>query len=187
MLTRKQIGDYIVNACTRYIIPVEYGNKIYSLIGEVDDEFLCPVKPIGIIQKGCAYYGVDYDSRRKGTRLLIDYSRKLPLVIEPINNIYTFCTASPENPKCIWFFLEHIKNYQRVSAHETRVIFHNDQSKIFTVSPNTFNKQMLKTSYLQMKLTQRVEYNKKKLSYILYGPKTSKASESSEFYLRDSK
>lgn len=187
ILTQKQTGDYIVNSCTMYIKPQEYGNRVYSLIGEVEEEILCPLKPFSIIQKGCAYYGVDYEGRRKGTRLLIDYSRKLPIVIEPINNIYTFCTASPENPKCIWFFAEHIKDYRRVSARETMVIFRNNHSNIFPVSYNTFNTQMLRTSYLQMKLMQRVEFNKEKLILFLHGPKNSKASESSELYLNKRK
>ncbi|MEH7116401.1 competence protein ComK [Neobacillus vireti] len=183
ILTEKHTGDYIVNACTMYIKPEEYGNRIFSLIGEVEDEILSPLKPFSIIQKGCAYYGVDYEGRRKGTRLLIDYSRKLPIVIEPINNIYTFCTASPESPKCIWFFTEHIKDFRRVSARETLVIFRNNQSHIFPVSYSTFNTQMLRTSYLQMKLMQRVEFSNKRLAFVLQGPKPLKASESNELYL----
>jgi len=183
ILTHNQTGDYIVNSCTMYIKSEEYGNKVFSLIGEIEDEILSPLKPFSIIQKSCAYYGVDYEGRRKGTRLLIDYSRKLPILIEPINNIYTFCTASPESPKCIWFFAEHIKDYRRVSARETLVIFRNNQSHIFPVSYNTFNTQMLRTSHLQMKLMQRVEFSQKKLAFLLHGSKPSKASESHELYL----
>ncbi|WP_160724638.1 competence protein ComK [Bacillus sp. USDA818B3_A] len=182
-MTQERTGDYIVNSCTMYIRPEEYGSKIFSLIGEVEEKILSPAKPFSIIQKGCAYYGVDYEGRRKGTRLLIDYSRKLPIVIEPITNIYAFCTASPENPKCIWFFAEHIKDYRRVSARETMVIFRNHQSQIFPVSYSTFNTQMLRTSYLQMKLMQRVEINKEKLVFLMHSPKHSKASESHELYL----
>jgi competence protein ComK len=184
-LTQNQNGDYIVNSCTMYIKPEEYGNRLFARIGEVEEEILSPLKPFSIIQKSCAYYGVDYEGRRKGTRLLIDYSRKLPIVIEPINNIYTFCTASPESPKCIWFFAEHIKDYRRISTRETLVIFRNNQSQIFPVSYSTFNTQMLRTSYLQMKLMQRVEFSKKKLAFLLHGPKTSKASESNELYSND--
>lgn len=183
ILSKELTEEYIVNSCTRYIQPKEYGNKVFSLIGEVEEEVLSPVKPFNIIQKSCAFYGVDYEGRRKGTRLLIDYSRKLPIVIEPINNIYTFCSASPENPKCIWFFAEHIKDYRRASTRETMVIFRNNQSQIFPVSYSTFNTQMLRTSYLQMKLMQRVEFNKEKLVFLLHGPRNLKASESSELYL----
>ena len=177
----------MVNACTMYIKPAEYGNKVFSIIGEPEEEFLSPFKPLDLIKNSCAFYGVDYESRRKGTKLLIDYSRKLPIVIEPINNIYAFCTASPEEPNCVWFFLEHIKDYQRASARQTLVIFHNDYSFTFPVSYSTFNNQMLRTSYLQTKLMQRAEFNKKKLFYLRNGPKSLKASESSEFYLEERK
>ena len=186
-MSQKHIGDYIVNTCTLYIKPVEYGNKLYSHIGEVDEEILCPVKPIALIQRGCAYYGVDFESRRKGTRLLIDYSRKLPIIVEPINHIFAFCTTSPGNPMGIWFFYEQIRDYKRISARETLVIFHNGQSFLFPVSYNTFNTQMLRTSLLKSKFMQRVDYNQKKLFYLLNRPKPSKASESNEFYSEDSK
>ncbi|WP_242637846.1 MULTISPECIES: competence protein ComK [Bacillaceae] len=184
-MAQVKIGEYVVNSCTMYIKPAEYGNKIFSTIVEPEDEFLSPFKPLDLIKNSCAFYGVDYESRRKGTKLLIDYSRKLPIVIEPINNIYAFCTTSPEDPNCIWFFLEHIKDYRRASARQTLVIFRNDNSFTFPVSYSTFNTQMLRTSYLQTKLMQRVELNKKKLFYLLHGPQLSKASESGEFYLKD--
>ncbi|WP_157273122.1 competence protein ComK [Neobacillus bataviensis] len=186
-MTQVKIGEYVANSCTMYIKPVEYGNKVFSIVVEPEDEFLSPFKPLDLIKNSCAFYGVDYESRRKGTKLLIGYSRKLPIVIEPINNIYAFCTASPEDPNCVWFFLEHIKDYRRASARQTLVIFRNDFSFTFPISYSTFNTQMLRTSYLQTKLMQRVELNKKKLFYLLHGPKSSKASESSEFYLKDRK
>jgi len=182
-----KIGEYLVNSCTMYIEPVEYANKIYSHIVEVEEEFLSPFKPLQNIKNSCDYFGVDYESRRKGTRLLIDYSRRLPIVIEPINKIYAFCTASPGDPKSIWIFPAHVKDYRRVSARQTLVIFRNNQSRIFPVSYSTFNTQMLRTSYLQTKLMQRVEFNNKKLFYLLHGPKSSTASESIEFYLEDRK
>ncbi|MFK9094692.1 competence protein ComK [Bacillus salipaludis] len=182
-----KIGEYVVNTCTMYIEPVEYANKIYSRIVEVEAEFLSPFKPLQHIKHSCGFYGVDYESRRKGTRLLIDCSRKLPIVIEPFNSIYAFCTISPSDLKCFWFILDHIKDYRRVSARETMVIFHNDQSRNFPVSYNTFNTQMLRTSYLKTKLMQRADFNKKKEFYLLHRPKSSKASESSEDYSKKSK
>jgi competence protein ComK len=170
-----------------FIKPVEYGSKIYSQIYEDEDEFLSPFKPLDIIKKSCEYFGVDYESRRKGTKLLIGYSRKLPIIIEPTSNIFFIPTISPDDPRCIWFSHEHVKDYYRVATQQTMVIFRNNQSYIFPVSYSTFNTQILRTSYLKTKLMQRIEFNKKKLFLLMHGPNTFKASESSEFYLKDPK
>lgn len=183
----KKIREYVANTCTMYIEPVEYSNKVYSHIVEVAETFLSPFKPLQNIKNSSEYYGVDYEGRRKGTRLLIDYSRRLPIVIEPINKIYAFCTGSPSDPNSIWIFPAHVKDYRRVSARETLVIFRNNHSRIFPVSYSSFNTQILRTSYLETKLMQRVEFNKKKEFYLLHGPQSSKASESNEFYMKDPK
>ncbi|MCM2533738.1 competence protein ComK [Neobacillus pocheonensis] len=84
----KQIEEYEVNSCTMFLEPVEYGSKIYTRIIEVDDEFLSPFKPIEIIRNSCDYFGCDYESRKKGTRLLTGIKRKIPIVIEPTNRLF---------------------------------------------------------------------------------------------------
>lgn len=186
-MSRKLFEDYTVNLFTMYIRPYEFGDKLYSLIGETDDEYLSSINPLANIKKACIYYGVNFESRKKGTKLLINYSRKLPIMIEPVSGIYAFCTTSPDNPKGIWFFFEHIKDYKPVSARETLVTFHNGQSIIFSVSFASFKALMLRTSYLQRVYMQRVNYSKKQSFYLLNRPNAAKASETSEFYLKNPK
>ncbi|WP_235846925.1 competence protein ComK [Neobacillus soli] len=186
-MKKNVIHDYEVNSCTMFLKPVEYGGKIYTLIVEIKDEFLSPLKPLDIIKNSCKYYGVDYDSRKRGTRQLIGYSRKIPIVIEPTTHIYFFPTKSPGDPECIWISLEHVEDYLRLAAQQTKVFFQNKKSYVFPVSFSTINTQMLRTSFLKTKLLQRIENNERKLFYLQYRPKSLKASESSEFYLNDPK
>src|SRR4051812_32643745 len=143
-LKHQQIEEYEVNSCTMYIEPVEYGSKIYSHAVELEDEFLSPYKPLDIIKNSCAYFGVDYESRKRGTRNLIGYNRKIPIVIEPTNHMFFFPTASPDSPECIWFSHEHIENCHRVAAQQTLIIFRNKQSRVFPVSYSTIQTQMLR-------------------------------------------
>ncbi|WP_040204480.1 competence protein ComK [Neobacillus jeddahensis] len=186
-MSRKLFENYMVNFFTMYIRPYEFGDKLYSLVGETDGEYLSTVNPLMNIKNACTFYGGNLESRRKGTKLLINYSRKLPIIIEPVSGIYAFCTTSHDNPKGIWFFYEHIKDYEPVSGRETLVIFHNGQSIIFPVSFTSFKSLMLRTSYLQRVYMQRVNYSKKQSFYLLNRPNTTKASESSEFYLKNPK
>lgn len=180
-----QIEEYEINTCTMFVEPVIYGGKIYSRAVELEDEYLSPFKPLDIIKKGCVYFGVDYESRKRGTRQLIGYSRKIPIVIEPTNHIYFFPTASPLIPECIWISLEHVECYRRVSSQKTMVIFRNKQSHIFPVPFSKIEGQMLRTSLLKTKLLQRIESNGRKLFYMAHGPQSLNAFEKSREYGAD--
>ncbi|MBL4952346.1 competence protein ComK [Neobacillus sp. YIM B02564] len=180
-----RIEDYEINSCTLFILPVEYGSKLYSKVMEVDDEYLSPFKPLDLIKKNCNYFGVSYESRKKGTSLLIGYNRKIPIAIEPTNHLFFFPTTSPTRPECIWIAHKHVENYRRLGPHQTLITFQNKQSHIFPVSFGTIETQMLRTALLETKLLQRIENNQKKSFYLLHGPKSSQASESSSLYRED--
>jgi competence protein ComK len=184
-LKQPQIEEYEINTCTMFVEPVIYGGKIFSRAVEIEDEFLSPFKPLDIIKAGCVYFGVDYESRKRGTRQLIGYSRKIPIVIEPINHIFYFPTASPLSSECIWISFEHVEKYRRVDAQKTMVTFRNKQSRIFPVSFSTIEGQMLRTSLLKTKLLQRIDSNGKKLFYLSHGPQKLNALESSREYDAD--
>jgi competence protein ComK len=184
-LKHPKIEEYEINTCTMFVEPVIYGGKIYSRAVEIEDEFLSPFKPLDIIKTGCIYFGVDYESRKRGTRQLIGYSRKIPIVIEPTNHIFFFPTASPLSSECIWISFEHVEKYRRVDTQKTLVTFRNKQSRIFPVSFSTIEGQMLRTSLLKTKLLQRIESNGRKLFYLDRGSKSLNASESSREYDTD--
>jgi len=186
-LKQTQIEEYEINSCTMYVEPVVYGGKVYSRSVELEDEFLSPFKPLDIIKKSCIYFGVDYESRKRGTRQLIGYYRKLPIIIEPTNHIYFFPTVSPLIPECIWISFEHVESYRRVSAQKTMIIFRNKQSHIFPVPVSTIEGQMLRTSLLKTKLMQRIESNGKRLFYMARGHQSINALEKSFEYDAHSK
>lgn len=181
-MKQRQIEEYEVNSCTMFLKPVEYGSKIYSQVYELEDDFLSPFKPLEIVKKSCDYFGVDYESRKRGTKQLIGYSRKIPIVIEPTNRIFFFPTTSPDRPECIWISHEHVENYRRIAPHQTLITFQNKQSHLFSVSFSTIEGQMLRTAFLKTKLLQRIEGHERKLSYIMHRPKPVKASESLHGY-----
>lgn len=84
----KKIEEYEINSCTMFLQPIDYGSKVYTNVFEIDDEFISPFKPLDIVKKSCDYFGCDYESRKKGTRQLIGYSRKIPIAIEPTNHLF---------------------------------------------------------------------------------------------------
>lgn len=88
VLKQRQIEEYEVNPFTLFIKPKRYGNKVYSQIIEVEDEFLSPLKPLDIIKNSC--FGSDYEGCRKGSMLLINAKHKIPIAIDPTNNLFSF-------------------------------------------------------------------------------------------------
>ncbi|WP_246145584.1 competence protein ComK [Bacillus rubiinfantis] len=174
----EQVKDYEINSCTLFLMPITYGSKTYTKIIEFDEEYLSPVKPLDIIKGNCNYYGVSYESRKKGTNLLIGYDRKIPIAIEPTNHLFFFPTTSPRRPECIWIGHEHIETYRRIGPHQTVLTFLQNKSYLFNVSYGTIETQHLRTALLKEKLLQRIESNKRKSFYLLHSSKSLQASES---------
>jgi len=185
VLRQRQIEEYEVNPFTMFIQPKKYGNKIYSHIIEFEDEFLCPFKPLDIIKNSC--FGSDYEGRRNGAKLLINAKHKIPIAIDPTNNLYFFPTASPSREESIWISLDHIKDFRRIAPKETLIIFRNKQSFIIPVPFSTIYNQVSHTATLKWKHMQKIEYNQKKSFYLMNRPLALEASEKSEKYGKDSK
>lgn len=179
---KQQIEEYQINSWTMFLEPVEYGSKIFSRIVEYNDEYLSPLRPIDIIKKSCIYFGVDYESRKRGTRHLVGYNRKIPIAIEPTTNVFFFPTISPTSAECIWISPELIEDIHRAGPQKTQIYFRNKQSHLFPVPYGTIEGQILKTALLKTKLLQRIETNERKLFYLSYGPQPEKASENSQSY-----
>ncbi|WP_342430206.1 competence protein ComK [Neobacillus sp. FSL H8-0543] len=184
-MKQRQIEEYEVNPFTLFIKPKRYGNKVYSQIIEVEDEFLSPLKPLDIIKNSC--FGSDYEGCRKGSMLLINAKHKIPIAIDPTNNLFFFPTASPNREECIWISLDHIKDLLRISPKETLIIFRNKQSYIIPVAYSTIQNQISHTATLKWKLMQRIEYNQKKSFYLMNRPLALEASEKSPKYGKNSK
>jgi competence protein ComK len=191
-LKQKKIEEYEINSCTMFLQSIDYGSKVYTNVFEVEDEFISPFKPLDIVKKSCDYFGCDYESRKKGTRQLIGYSRKIPIAIEPTSHLFFFPTTSPNRPECIWISHDHVEYYHRIAPQQTLITFRNKQSHLLPVTFSTIEGQMLRTSLLKTKLMQRIEENGRKLYYFMNKPADLMASENLDqygkrFYLKDKK
>jgi competence protein ComK len=185
VLRLRQIEEYEVNPFTLFIKPIRYGNKIYSQIIEVEDEFISPFKPLDIIKNSC--FGSDYEGIRKGAMQLINAKHKVPIAIDPTNNLFFFPTASPSREECIWIALQHIEDKFRIAAKETLITFRNKQSYEFPVPHSIIHNQISQTATLKWRLMQRIEDNQKKSFYLMNRPLVLAASEKSRTYGKKNK
>lgn|GEM_PF-205904 len=156
MLREERLSaQFELTSLTMAIVPVPYGSKIYSKVLEPDREYISPKKPLDLIKAGCRYYASSYSGRREGTKELIGVTHKAPIVIDPVQSIYFFPTASPKKADCAWISHEHVVRFHAIDRTKTEVMFQNGSSYVFPISPYSFENQMLRTALLRLKISQR--------------------------------
>ncbi|WP_147533150.1 competence protein ComK [Bacillus marasmi] len=151
------VEEYEINRFTTLIRPVLYGEKVYSEVFELQDQFLVPLPPTVIVDKSCKYFGSSFQGRVTGTQQLTGYQRKVPIAIDPTFHILFMPTSSPYNHDCTWLSHEHVLDYHREDSKSTRVIFRNQSTHIIPMSYSSFNTQLERTSHLRSKLMQRYD------------------------------
>jgi competence protein ComK len=175
--------DYEITPYTLYIKPVLYGNQIYSEVGEIEDEFIVPDKPLVIVKNSCEYFGVTYEGTRDGAKNLVGAHHKVPISISPTSSLFFFPTNSPLKPDCIWVAYEHVDSYNRIDSAHISVKFRNNQTIELKISFSSFQNQMMRTAMLKSKLIQRIEDSERKSFYLFNRSRSSKASEHPSDYL----
>jgi competence protein ComK len=161
-----QKEEYEISPYTFAIIPVEYGYKTYSKIIEYNEEFLIPLKPLDVIKTSCKFFGSSFDGRCEGTKELLNISHKVPIAIDPANDLFFFPTTSPLRDTCVWLSYEHIVSRIRLAPAKTQVNFRNKQSVVISVSYNIIENQMLRTALLKSKLHQKMEETHRQTNHL---------------------
>ncbi|MEK4822938.1 competence protein ComK [Niallia sp. FSL W8-0951] len=144
------VDKYYINYHTLAVLPSIVANgDIYSKVYEHNNVFLCKLSPLMIVKATCGYLGSSYEGRREGTRQLMTYYHKLPIVIDDFNSVYFFPTHSPRNNNCAWISLHHILDTKKIEASKVRITFQNLQSVEIGVSLYTLRNQIMRTNSLK--------------------------------------
>ena len=148
------LDSYEVNVSTLAIIAV---NDKLSRIIEKDKEFFINKSTISIIDESCRYYGSTYEGRCDGTKCLLNYSYKLPIMIEDSRNIIFFPTISPDETNCSWIALNKIFDINPVKDDKsyTEVIFDNGRKINVPISYKSMENQILRASRLESVIRNR--------------------------------
>ncbi|WP_203364568.1 competence protein ComK [Bacillus sp. REN10] len=94
-----------------------------------------------MLNEACMERGSTYDGRIQATRVQTRCIRKTPLVICPVEKIYTFPMVSPSNYGCPWCFPVHIIDAEQEENGQLRVAFSNGTFTSIEGSLYTFTKQ----------------------------------------------
>lgn len=144
---------YEINEETIAIIP-ENGDK--TRIIEVSNDYVIDYSTFNIMEENCEYYGSTYEGRITAAKKILNFSYKLPLLIEESEKLIFFPTTSATSDQCCWINHNHVK--QRVkSMGGTKVTFTNGLVEEFKISKLSFENQLLRASMLDSMISKRIK------------------------------
>ncbi|GAE34998.1 competence protein ComK [Halalkalibacter akibai] len=154
------LPHYDLNRDTIALIPATHLD--YSTIVWERNQILYVRKtPIQLIKSGCLEGGAEYSGRRTAVTYKTGIQNKIPIPINPHEQIYAFPTHSPKLFDCIWIFYHHIKTIKRHPQNPTNSIitFTNYQKLTLNVSYHTLEKQVQRTSYCIVRFSHHEQPN----------------------------
>ncbi|MEG2028535.1 MAG: competence protein ComK [Bacilli bacterium] len=138
------LDSYEINGMTLAVVPL---TEDKTIVYECENEYIINKSSFQIINESCNYFGSSYSGRFEGTKKLVGYNYKTPIIIEETNKIIFFPTTSPRLNKCSWISLKNIKNHIK-NGQQTLVTFKNNKELTFDISFNSFESQILRATKL---------------------------------------
>lgn len=157
MHENNRLNEYEINSETLMVEPIIVGNKIFSNVLEVDDEFIVEKSPLHIVDHTCKYFGSSFEGRMKGSQSLLKIHHKVPIAIDYHMSLFLFPTTSPHREDCIWLSMDSIVDLRKLEYNCALVTFKNKRMKKINVSCSIIQNQMLRTAMLKNKLTQNFD------------------------------
>lgn len=142
---------YEINDETVAIIPISSSK---TKIIELTKEYVIPQPTFEILEENCEYYGSTYDGRIKAAQRILNFSYKLPLLIEESENIIFFPTKASTSKDCCWINHNFVKKREK-SGKNTKVLFKNGVEEEFNISKLSFENQLLRASMLDTIIDKR--------------------------------
>lgn len=142
---------YIINADTLAIIPLE---ELKSRVIEKDDEFIIDDTVLNIVNNSCLFFGSSLKGRVEGTKYLLNYAYKLPIIIDNLNRLIFFPTLSYDSAECIWLSLKNIDKYEK-SDKNTKIYFVGGKTDKIRVTVSSFENQFFRSLRLEKILTKK--------------------------------
>jgi competence protein ComK len=147
------------------LLPTKIEGKLHSIGIETEREIIVPKKPLDLVNRSCNYFGSSFKGRKEGTRELMGITHKPPIIVDPVNEIFLFPTASPTNEVCAWLSHSHILRHYTLGTM-TYVEFRNQKRICIDISKGSFENQLYHTAQLRTIITSRMD-GKRSMNFFL--------------------
>lgn len=145
------MDTYEINNSTLAIIPI---SKNCSKVIEKENNYIINNSTTDIIDHSCKFFGSSYNGRCEGTKNLVGFNYKSPIIIEESREIIFFPTSSPRFDNCSWISLNNIDKYIK-KENISSIYFKNGINIDFKISYSSLENQILRATMLESKLRQR--------------------------------
>lgn len=145
------MDNYEINSSTLAIIPI---SKKCSKVIEENNNFIINESTTDIIDHSCKFFGSSYNGRCAGTKNLVGFNYKSPIIIEESREIIFFPTSSPRFDNCYWISLNNIEKYSK-KENISSIYFKNGINVDLDISYKSLENQILRATMLESKLRQR--------------------------------
>lgn len=143
---------YEINDETIAIIPIDSST---TKIIELTKEYVIPQSTFEILEENCEYYGSTYDGRIKAAQKILNFSYKIPLLVEESEKIIFFPTKASSSNECCWINHNFVKKREKCGKN-TKVLFQNGKEEEFKISKLSFENQLLRAGMLDAMITKRL-------------------------------
>lgn len=144
---------YEINDETIAMIPI---NSSTTKVIELTKEYDISQSTFEILEENCEYYGSTYEGRIKAAQKILNFSYKIPLLIEESERIIFFPTKSSNSKDCCWINHNYVKLREKCGKN-TKVIFKNGIEKEFKISKLSFENQLLRAGMLDAMISKRIK------------------------------
>lgn len=157
--------DYLIHKGTMALDPIKLENDAMGTrVIEEDGELIVNLSTTEIMEDSCLRYGSSYKGRKDATQRLIHINRKPPIAVCTNNGYYFFPSTSPTHEACSWFSKSHIAYFQKVAYNQSEILFTNEKKYVFSISKNTLEVQLSRTTLLQSVLNRNFIEEEKNLT-----------------------
>lgn len=151
------IEEYYINEDTLLLIP---NGKNKTKIIDINGIYYIKKSVFEIVDESCQYYGSSYGGRYIGAKKLLEMEYKLPIILDEVKEVVIFPTCSPRQQNCIWINVNNIESYTKMKEFSI-IKFTNNTTQNLNISYNCLENQILRATFLMMKLKKRKNNPKK--------------------------
>lgn len=144
---------YEINDETMAIIPITSSK---TKVIEKTKEYVIPQATFEILEENCEYYGSTYDGRIKAAQKILNFSYKIPLLIEESEKIIFFPTKASSSKDCCWINHNYVKLREK-NGKNTKITFENGVEIELKISKLSFENQLLRAGMLDAIIDKRTK------------------------------
>ncbi|NEU30296.1 competence protein [bacterium LRH843] len=159
-MNKNVLPNYEIHQDTVALIPAYHPD--YDTIVIERYQRLCVKKtPLQLIKLASIEGGADYDGRRKSVIHKTGAKHKVPIPVNPNEQIYAFPTHSASQHKCAWIFYYHVKTIKpsNKKLNHSIITFNNGTTLPLDVSFTSLRRQMKRTSYCIVRFSKRSPFD----------------------------